>query len=86
MAFVYLGVKEIKVMAREMNALERASLKAFNEQLENSFGLKAVATSGKDYMGFTWFEVFKHGKSTGNQYNAIDEKHAIAMYNQIIMP
>ena len=46
----------------------------------------AVKRSGKDFMGFTWFEVFKHGKSTGNQYNAIDEKHAIAMYNQIIMP
>jgi len=73
-------------MAREMNALERASLKAFNEQLENSFGLTAEPRSDKDYMGFTWFEVFKHGKSTGNQYNAIDEKHAIAMYNQIIMP
>ena len=73
-------------MAREMNALERASLKAFNEQLENSFGLKAVARSGKDYMGFTWFEVFKNGISTGNQYNATDENHAIRMYNQTIMP
>lgn len=69
-------------MAREMNALERASLKAFNEQLENSFGLTAEARSGKDHMGFTWFEVFRNGKTTGNSYNAIDEEHAIAIHKQ----
>jgi hypothetical protein len=63
-SFVYLGVKEIKVMTN----------------------LKAVARSGKDYMGFTWFEIFKNGISTGNQYNAIDKDHAIRMYNQTIMP
>ena len=69
-------------MAREMNALERASLKAFNKQLENSFGLTAEKRSGKDYMGFTWFEIFKHGKTTGYSFNAVDEAHAIRMYNQ----
>jgi len=69
-------------MAREMNALERASLKAFNKQLENSFGLTAVGRSGQDYMGFTWFEVFKNGKPTGNSFNALDADHAIRMYKQ----
>lgn len=58
------------------------SLKEFSEQLWNSFGLTAEARSGEDYMGFTWFEIFKHGKTTGNSFNAIDEDHAIRMYNQ----
>ena len=39
--------------------------------------------SSKDYMGFTWFEVFKNGKTTGNSYNALDEEHAIAMHKQL---
>ena len=38
--------------------------------------------SSKDYMGFTWLEVFKNGKTTGNSYNALDEEHAIAMHKQ----
>jgi len=38
--------------------------------------------SDQDYMGFTWFEIFKNGKSTGNSFNALDEKHAIRMYKQ----
>jgi hypothetical protein len=38
--------------------------------------------SGKDYMGFTWFEIFKNGKTTGNSYNALDEAHAIRMHKQ----
>ena len=38
--------------------------------------------SGQDDMGFTWFEVFKNGKPTGNSFNALDEDHAIRMYNQ----
>ena len=38
--------------------------------------------SGEDDMGFTWFEVFKNGKTTGNSFNALDEAHAIRMYNQ----
>ena len=38
--------------------------------------------SGKDYMGYTWFEVFKNGKTTGNSYNALDEEHAIAIHKQ----
>ena len=33
-------------------------------------------------MGLTWFEIFKHGKTTGNSFNALDEAHAIRMYNQ----
>ena len=40
-------------------------------------------TSSEDYMGFTWFEVFKNGKTTGNSYNALDEEHAIAMHKQL---
>ena len=32
--------------------------------------------------GFTWFEVFKNGETTGYQYNALDEAHALRMYNQ----
>jgi len=45
--------------------------------------LTAVETSGKDFMGFTWFEVLKNGKTTGNQYNALDEAHAIAIHTQL---
>ena len=44
--------------------------------------LTAVERSNQDHMGFTWFEVFKNGKTTGNQYNALDENHAIRMFNQ----
>ena len=44
--------------------------------------LTAKKRSSKDYMGFTWFEVFKNGNSTGNSYNALDEKHAIAIHKQ----
>ena len=65
-----------------MNQFERESLKNFNKKLEDSFGLTAKKRSGKDYMGFTWFEIFKHGKTTGNSFNAVDEAHAIRMYNQ----
>ena len=42
----------------------------------------AVERGEKDYMGFTWFEVFKNGETTGKQYNALDENHAIRMFNQ----
>lgn len=42
-----------------------------------------VKKSGKDYMGFTWFEVFKNGKTTGNVFQALDGEHAIKMYKQI---
>jgi len=69
-------------MARQLNEWERKSFAEFNQQLWDSFGLTAEARSGKDYMGFTWFEIFKHGKPTGNSFNAIDEDHAIKMYNQ----
>ena len=73
-------------MARQLNEWERKSFAEFNQKLHDSFGLTAEARSGKDHMGFTWFEVFKHGKTTGNSFNAIDEEHAIKMYNQIKMP
>lgn len=43
---------------------------------------KAIQKSGKDDMGFIWFEILKNGKTTGNSYNALDEKHAIAMHKQ----
>ena len=65
-----------------MNQFEKESLKDFNKKLEDSFGLAAEKRSGKDYMGLTWFEIFKHGKTTGNSFNALDEAHAIRMYNQ----
>ena len=42
----------------------------------------AQEKSNQDYMGFTWYEIFKNGKSTGNSFNAKDEKHAIRMYKQ----
>ena len=35
---------------------------------------KAIQKSGKDFMGFTWFEIFKNGKTTGNSYNAFINK------------
>ena len=66
-----------------MNNFEKAGLKAFNQQLQDSFGLTAEQRSGQDHMGFTWFEVFKNGKTTGNQYNALDEDHAIAIHTQL---
>ena len=69
-------------MARQLNEYERKSFAEFNQKLWDSFGLTAEARSGKDHMGFTWFEIFKHGKTTGNSFNAIDEDHAIKMYNQ----
>jgi len=65
-----------------MNQYEQNGLKEFGQTLEKSFGLAAEQRSGKDYMGFTWFEIFKHGKTTGNSFNAVDEAHAIRMYNQ----
>jgi hypothetical protein len=43
---------------------------------------KAIQRSSEDYMGFTWFEIFKNGKTTGNSYNALDEEHAIAIHKQ----
>ncbi len=44
--------------------------------------LTAVERSGQDHMGFTWYEIFKNGKPTGNSFNALDEDHAIRMFNQ----
>jgi len=65
-----------------MNQYEQNGLKEFGQTLEKSFGLTAEQRSGKDHMGFIWFEIFKHGKTTGNSFNAVDEAHAIRMYNQ----
>ena len=45
--------------------------------------LSTIKKSKADYMGFTWFEIFKNGKTTGLSYNALDEAHAIRMYNQL---
>ena len=44
--------------------------------------LTAVGRSGQDHMGFTWYEIFKNGKSTGNSFNALNADHAIRMYKQ----
>ena len=65
-----------------MNQYEQNGLKEFGQTLEKSFGLTAEQRSGKDHMGFIWFEIFKHGKTTGNSFNALDKAHAIRMYNQ----
>ena len=73
-------------MAREMNALERASLKAFNKQLENSFGLKAVPISGEDVHGMTWYSINKNGRPTGDQVRALSRTQAVDIWNKIIMP
>ena len=64
-------------MAREMNALERASLKAFNKQLENSFGLKAIPISGEDVHGMTWYSINKNGRPTGDQIKAFNRTEAV---------
>lgn len=39
--------------------------------------------SEEDYMGFTWYAIFKDGKDTGKQFNAWTRESAIAMYKQI---
>ena len=73
-------------MAREMNALERASLKKFEEQLKNSFGLKAVPISGEDVNGMTWYSINKNGHPTGDQIKAFNSTEAVDIWNKIIMP
>ena len=45
--------------------------------------IKAIQRSSKDYMGFTWFEIYKNNKTTGNSFNALDKEHAIRMHNQL---
>jgi hypothetical protein len=45
--------------------------------------IKAIQRSSKDYMGFTWFEIYKNNKTTGNSFNALDKEHAVRMYNQL---
>ena len=44
--------------------------------------LTAIKRREEGYIGFTWFEVFKNGKTTGYQYDALNEEHAIRMYKQ----
>jgi len=44
--------------------------------------LTAIGRSGRDQEGFTWYEIFKNGKSTGNSFNALNADHAIRMFNQ----
>ena len=43
----------------------------------------AIEKSGKDYMGFIWFEVLVDGKTTGTQYQALNKEHAIKMHQQL---
>lgn len=40
----------------------------------------AKRTSGRNFMGFVWYEVFTNGESTGYSYKAINEQHAIEMH------
>ena len=44
--------------------------------------IEVVKKGRKDYMGFTWFEIFKNSKTTGNKFKALNEEHAIKMYEQ----
>lgn len=44
----------------------------------------ARKVSRKDYMGFSWFKVYKNSKFTGSSYNALDESHAVRMHKQMI--
>jgi len=44
---------------------------------------KAMRMSEEDYMGFTWYAIFKDGVSTGKQFNAWTRESAIRMYKQI---
>lgn len=60
--------------------MKELSAQTANELAEIMFTAEQV--SGKDYMGFMWFEIFKNGKTTDNSYNAIDEEHAIRMHKQ----
>jgi len=73
-------------MARQMNDLERSSLKAFNEQLENSFGLKAIPISAEDVNGMTWYSIRKNGRPTGDQIRAFNRTEAVDIWNKLIMP
>ena len=49
----------------------------------------ARKVSRKDFMGFSWFKVYKNEahtgvrKFTGNSYNALDSEHAIKMHKQL---
>jgi uncharacterized protein YuzB (UPF0349 family) len=71
-------------MAREMNALERASLKAFNKQLENSFGLEAVQVAGEDVNGDCMFAIKKYGKFTGTYIAGQTREEAIQNYKKFL--
>ena len=44
--------------------------------------ITAVKKSDKDYMGFTWFEIFENNKTTGYSYNALNELHAVRIHLQ----
>ena len=43
----------------------------------------AVQVAGEDVNGDCMFAINKNGKTTGNQYNALDEAHAIAIHTQL---
>ena len=44
---------------------------------------KTLRMSEEDYMGFTWYAIFKDGVDTGKQFNAHTREDAIAMYKQV---
>ena len=71
-------------MAREMNALERASLEAFNKQLEDSFSFKAVQVAGEDVNGDCMFAINKNGKFTGTYIAGQTRKEAIQNYKKFL--
>jgi hypothetical protein len=44
--------------------------------------LTVLQKSASNYMGRAWFEIWVGTQSTGTQYHALDENHAIEMYHQ----
>ena len=45
--------------------------------------ITAVERSEGGNVGFTWYEIFKNGKTTGYQYNALNNEHAITIHTQL---
>jgi hypothetical protein len=44
--------------------------------------ITAVKKGRTNYMGFTWHSILVDGVAMIEKYHAVDQQHAIAMYNQ----
>ena len=71
-------------MARQMNQFEKESLRAFNKQLENSFGLTATQVVGEDVNGDCMFAINKNGKFTGTYVAGQTREKAIQSYKKFL--